>query len=85
MKDDKEKAGEILGQGIIIIHALSSMLEPFLPNSAHKLQKMLFNKLINKWELVMPKPGDPFQYPQPLFEKLDEETVLSENRNVGDD
>jgi len=85
MKDDKEKAGEILGQGIIIIHALSSMLEPFLPDSAHKLQKMLFNKLINKWELVMPKPGDPFQYPQPLFEKLDEETVLSENRNVGDD
>jgi methionyl-tRNA synthetase len=82
IKDDKEEAGEILGQAIIIISAISTILEPFLPGSAVKLQEVIFSKKINNWKLILPKPGKEFQKPNPLFEKLDEETVLMENEII---
>jgi methionyl-tRNA synthetase len=85
MKDNKDEAGEILGQATIIIHALSSVLEPFLPQSSSKLQKILFGKELNEWKLILPEPGSAFEKPSPLFEKLDEETVLLENRNTLDE
>jgi len=85
MKDNKDEAGEILGQATIIIHALSSVLEPFLPQSSRKLQKILFGKELNEWKLILPEPGSTFEKPSPLFEKLDEETVLMENRNSLDE
>ena len=81
MKENKNEAGEILGQSIIIINAISCILEPFLPESSQKLQKILFGETINEWQLILPKPGTPFEKPMPLFEKLDEEVVLEENRN----
>tara|TARA_Y100000817_G_scaffold134312_1_gene105226 strand:+ start:10422 stop:12089 length:1668 start_codon:yes stop_codon:yes gene_type:complete len=81
MKENKNEAGEILGQSIIIINAISCILEPFLPESSQKLQKILFGETINEWQLILPKPGTPFEKPIPLFEKLDEEVVLEENRN----
>ena len=85
MKENKNEAGEILGQSIIIINAISCILEPFLPESSQKLQKILFGKTINEWKLILPKPGTPFEKPMPLFEKLDEEVVLEENRNSLDE
>ena len=85
MKENKNEAGEILGQSIIIINAISCILEPFLPESSQKLQKILFGETINEWELILPKPGTPFEKPMPLFEKLDEEVVLEENRNSLDE
>ena len=85
MKENKNEAGEILGQSIIIINTISCILEPFLPESSQKLQKILFGETINEWELILPKPGTPFEKPMPLFEKLDEEVVLEENRNSLDE
>ena len=85
MKENKNEAEEILGQSIIIINAISCILEPFLPESSQKLQKILFGETINEWELILPKPGTPFEKPMPLFEKLDEEVVLEENRNSLDE
>ena len=85
MKENKNEAGEILGQSIIIINAISCILEPFLPESSQKLQKILFGETINEWKLILPKPGTPFEKPIPLFEKLDEEVVLEENRNSLDE
>ena len=85
MKENKNEAGEILGQSIIIINAISCILEPFLPESSQKLQKILFGETINEWKLILPKPGTPFEKPIPLFEKLDEEVVLGENRNSLDE
>jgi len=85
MKENKKEAGEILGQSIIIINAISCILEPFLPESSQKLQKILFGETINEWKLILPKPGTPFEKPMPLFEKLDEEVVLEENRNSLDE
>ena len=85
MKENKNEAGEILGQSIIIINAISCILEPFLPESSQKLQKILFGETINEWKLILPKPGTPFEKPMPLFEKLDEEVVLEENRNSLDE
>ena len=85
MKENKNEAGEILGQSIIIINAISCILEPFLPESSQKLQKILFGETINEWKLILPKPGTPFEKPVPLFEKLDEEVVLEENRNSLDE
>ena len=85
MKENKTEAEEILGQSIIIINAISCILEPFLPESSQKLQKLLFGKTINEWKLILPKPGTSFDMPIPLFEKLDEEVVLEENRNSLDE
>tara|TARA_B110000438_G_scaffold152817_1_gene146867 strand:+ start:5099 stop:6766 length:1668 start_codon:yes stop_codon:yes gene_type:complete len=82
IKENKEEAGEILGQAIIIISAISTILEPFLPGSAIKLQEIIFNKKINDWKLILPLPGTEFQKPDPLFEKLDEEIVLMENEII---
>tara|TARA_B110001454_G_scaffold63788_1_gene62026 strand:- start:1457 stop:3124 length:1668 start_codon:yes stop_codon:yes gene_type:complete len=82
IKENKEEAGEILGQAIIIISAISTILEPFLPGSAIKLQEIIFNKKINNWKLILPLPGTEFQKPDPLFEKLDEEIVLMENEII---
>ncbi|MBL39819.1 MAG: methionine--tRNA ligase [Chloroflexi bacterium] len=79
IKQDKKSAGEVLGQSMIIISAISSMLEPFLPNSAERLQKVIFNEKKNNWNLILPISGDKFDKPTPLFEKLEEEKVLQEN------
>ena len=79
IKEDKKSAGEVLGQSMIIISAISSMLEPFLPNSAERLQKVIFNEKKNNWNLILPISGDKFDKPTPLFEKLEEEKVLQEN------
>ncbi len=85
IKEDKESAGEILGQSMIIISAISSMLEPFLPNSAETLQKVIFNDKKNNWKLILPISGNKFQEPTPLFEKLEEEKVLAENGIISDE
>ena len=85
IKEDKESAGEILGQSMIIISAISSMLEPFLPNSAETLQKVIFNDKKNNWKLILPISGNKFQEPTPLFEKLEEEKVLEENGMISDE
>ena len=85
IKEDKESAGEILGQSMIIIIAISSMLEPFLPNSAETLQKVIFNDKKNNWKLILPISGNKFQEPTPLFEKLEEEKVLAENGIISDE
>ena len=85
IKEDKKSAGEVLGQSMIIISAISSMLEPFLPNSAEKLQKVIFNDKKNNWNLILPISGDKFDKPTPLFEKLEEEKVLEENGMISDE
>ena len=85
IKEDKKSAGEVLGQSMIIISALSSMLEPFLPNSAERLQKVIFNEKKNNWNLILPISGDKFDKPTPLFEKLEEEKVLQENGMMSDE
>ena len=85
IKEDKKQAGEILSQSLIIVSAISSLLEPFLPSSAYKLQKILFDKTQNPWELIIPTSGSKFNTPEPLFQKLDEEIVSKENEKITQD
>ena len=82
IKEDKKQAGEILSQSLIIVSAISCLLEPFLPSSAYKLQKILFDKKQNPWELIIPASGSKFKTPEPLFQKLDEEIVSMENEKI---
>ena len=84
IKEDKKIAGEILSQSLIMVSAISCLLEPFLPSSAYKLLKILFDKKQNPWKLIIPESGSKFNNPQPLFQKLDEEIVSMENEKIAD-
>ena len=47
-----------------------------------ELEKILFDKTQNPWELIIPISGSKFNTPEPLFQKLDEEIVSMENEKI---
>jgi methionyl-tRNA synthetase len=86
IKSDPQAAANTLYTAIGAISALKTMLYPFLPFSSQKLHEYLgFEGNIenSKWEISIPKPGQPMIEPQALFTKLDEEIVEKETQKLG--
>lgn len=86
IKDDQEKAFEIMQNLMQILAALSVLLMPFMPETAVKLreylglEKVLFEVGSDCWQkrIDVVKVSDVIE---PLFIKIDREKVLAEKKN----
>jgi methionyl-tRNA synthetase len=87
IKTDEKKARDIILNLLNLLTALNTMIMPYLPTSAAKLAKMLGNEQTeghvgeNKWRFEPSKTYKIASPVEPLFQKLDKETVLAEKEN----
>ena len=76
---DKERRNNVINLSLNIASALSIMLEPFIPETAHKIRKFLNLEEKYKWEDAVKslEPGRNIGEFEPLFKKIT-------NRDVAD-
>jgi methionyl-tRNA synthetase len=87
IKTDAERTGTVLHVALQIAAALAPLLEPFLPESAHKLSNML-NIPLAKWhsagQLNALTAGLQLQEPALLFGKIEDATVEAQVQKLLD-
>jgi methionyl-tRNA synthetase len=87
IKTDAERTGTVLHVALQIAAALAPLLEPFLPESAHKLSNML-NIPLGKWDrasqLKALTTGLQLQEPALLFAKIEDGTVEAQVQKLLD-
>ncbi len=87
IKNDEEKARTIMLNLLNLLSALNTMLLPYLPNSMHKMAAMMgigndeLGVGEDAWKLTVRTGFKLTTTVEPLFPKLDKETVLSEKEN----
>ena len=87
IKEDRQAAANTLYTALNVISSLRTMLHPFLPFSSQKLHQYLgFNGKVEDygWQISKLKPGQKLAEPKPLFTKLDEKLLESENDHPGE-
>lgn len=90
IKEDKQKAGEIIFNCIQIINALSILLNPFMPDFSDQIRAQFGLKEINptpgenKFEFNTQIPsGTKVNKPTPIFAKIDDKQVEIEEAKLG--
>jgi methionyl-tRNA synthetase len=86
IKENRQAAATSLHVALTVLSALSTMLYPFLPFSSQKLWEFLgFKSTVQEgsWRLHTPPAGQKLLLPQPLFSKLDDETIEEESKRLG--
>lgn len=87
IKTDAERTGTVLNVALQIAAALTPLLEPFLPESAHKLSNML-NIPLSKWDSAVQlnalTAGLQLQEPALLFAKVEDATVETQVQKLLD-
>jgi len=87
IKTDAERTATVLNVALQIAAALAPLLEPFLPESAHKLSNML-NIPLGKWDsatqLNALTAGLQLQEPALLFAKVEDTTVEAQVQKLLD-
>ena len=81
IKADRNHAAETMFTMLHIISTLKILFYPFLPESSQKLHGYLGETGLvesNGWKSNPLIPGDKLPKPEPLFQKLDEEKVVSD-------
>lgn len=78
-KEDPERVASILYHALEVCATLSVVSEPFLPETAHTLNRMLgiarfsWNDVLHQKTLI--HPGQPLETPVILFEKIEDEAI----------
>lgn len=89
IKQDKKEAERLIYNSIQIINALRVLFYPFVPNASNSLSTYINLKPIeykvdrNLWKFVELKDIAISQNVQPLFAKIDEKVVETENSKLG--
>jgi methionyl-tRNA synthetase len=86
LKADRDRAATSVYVILSVINNLKLLMQPFLPFSSQQLHEMLgFSGDISKeaWHSVDLPAGQQLGTPTPLFEKLDEANIESENERLG--
>jgi len=86
IKEDRQAAADTLYTALQVIHGLRIILYPFLPFSSQKLHEYLgFDGEVQDsgWSVDEPTPGQKLRPPEPLFTKLDEEVIETEEARLG--
>jgi methionyl-tRNA synthetase len=86
IKTDREIAARSIYTVLSVLVALKTVFYPFLPFSSERLHSFLgFDGSVREvgWKTQCLPPGQKLREPQPLFAKLDEDTVLEENNRLG--
>lgn len=85
IKEDREAAAEALSTAVGVICCLKTVLYPFLPFSSERLHRLLgFDGSVEQggWTISVPLAGQKLESPEPLFAKLDESVVETENNRL---
>jgi len=87
VKEDKADAGRTLWVTLSVINCLKTVLNPYLPFSADKIQAMLglegsVQDAGWTWDPDQLVAGQPVEKPTPLFTKLDEELIEAESQRI---
>ena len=87
VKEDKADAGRTLWVTLSVINCLKTILNPYLPFSADKIQAMLgLDGSVQDagwcWDPEQLVAGQPVEKPTPLFTKLDEELIEAESQRI---
>lgn len=85
VKTDLLKTATTMWVGLNIISTLSTLFYPFLPSSSQKMKEMLGftgSSMNFVWKTSEIIPGTPMKKPKPLFRKLDESLVETENARL---
>jgi methionyl-tRNA synthetase len=87
VKEDKADAGRTLWVTLSVINCLKTVLNPYLPFSADKIQAMLglegsVQDAGWTWDPGQLVAGQPVEKPTPLFTKLDEELIEAESQRI---
>jgi len=86
IKAEREIAAKSIYTVLSVLVALKTVFYPFLPFSSERLHSFLgFDGSVREegWRTQYLPPGQRLREPQPLFVKLDEDTVLEENNRLG--
>ncbi len=86
IKTEREIAAKSIYTVLSVLVALKTVFYPFLPFSSERLHCFLgFDGRVREagWKTQCLPPGQRLREPQPLFAKLDEDTVLEENDRLG--
>jgi len=90
IKTDRRRAGTTLYIAAQIVGCLSILLDPFIPDTAEKLRKMINLSLDesgrNPWDLagsLILRPGHRINEPTPLFEKIPDARIEELRRATG--
>jgi methionyl-tRNA synthetase len=87
VKEDKEKAGEVLFNAIALSKALAILIDPFMPTVAENIWSQLGHKgsevhdVQLKNALIPPKVGSKLGKPKPVIEKIDDK-LLEELKTI---
>jgi methionyl-tRNA synthetase len=86
IKAERGVAAKSIYTVLSVLVALKTVFYPFLPFSSERLHSLLgFDGSVREagWKTQFLPPGQKLREPQPLFAKLDEDTVLDENNRLG--
>jgi len=86
IKSERETAAKSIYTVLSILVALKTVFYPFLPFSSERLHSFLgFDGSVRDagWKAQFLPPGQRLREPQPLFAKLDEDTVVEESNRLG--
>jgi methionyl-tRNA synthetase len=89
VKEDKNKAAQILYNCIQIINSLRILISPFIPQASKRVSNLLgvedMQPIVGEdfWKFNELKSFTIAKDPAPLFEKIDEEIVEVENERLG--
>lgn len=86
IRADREIAARSIYTVLSVLVTLKTVLYPFLPFSSEQLHSVLgFDGSVREtgWKTQYLPPEQRLREPQPLFAKLDEDTVLEENNRFG--
>ena len=88
VKEDKEKAGEILYNAVALSKALAILIEPIMPNVAESIWTQLgydgpsVHETLLEDALDAPKPGDKLGKPEPVISKIDDDLLADLKKNI---
>jgi len=86
IKSERDTAAKSIYTVLSILVALKTVFYPFLPFSSERLHSFLgFDGSVRDagWKAQFLPPGQRLREPQPLFAKLDEDTVVEESNRLG--
>ena len=85
IKKDKRKTGTILNIGLQMVASLSIVAEPFIPNAATEIKKILNLKdltWLDAGRIELLKPGNLINKPTLLFEKIEDQIITAQQAKL---
>ncbi len=90
VKENKDKAGEVLYNALALTKALAIFVEPVMPNVAETIWTQLgydaktIHESVLEDALVIPEAGTKLKKPEPIISKIDDDLLTELNQSIED-